>query len=219
MPARPPETTLPDLGYLIAVLAAPLAGPVLYRLLHDRPDAVELVDGFVYVAVPVLVALQVLPSAWEHRSLLVLGAVLAGLVIPTLMERASHRLHRHTDSMALVVGLSGLLLHTLLEGAALVPGPDGVEVAFTLAVILHQIPVGLVIWWLLRPRYGVLLAAGGVGSIVLGTLLGYGLGIEVLEGVRGEGAEIYQAFVSGSLVHVVFHQGRHDHRHEGGHDE
>ncbi|HSH76798.1 MAG TPA: hypothetical protein VLA09_14005, partial [Longimicrobiales bacterium] len=133
--------------------------------------------------------------------------------------RASHRLHRHTDSMALVVGLSGLLLHTLLEGAALVPGPDGVEVAFTLAVILHQIPVGLVIWWLLRPRYGVLLAAGGVGSIVLGTLLGYGLGIEVLEGVRGEGAEIYQAFVSGSLVHVVFHQGRHDHRHEGGHDE
>jgi hypothetical protein len=58
-------------GYLVAVLAAPLAGPLLYRLLHDRPDAVRLVDGFVYVAVPVLVALQVLPSAWEHRSALV----------------------------------------------------------------------------------------------------------------------------------------------------
>jgi hypothetical protein len=33
--------------------------------------------------------------------------------------------------------------------------------------------------------------------------------------------ELYQAFVSGSLVHVVFHQGRRDHSHddhgEGGH--
>ena len=26
--------------------------------------------------------------------------------------------------------------------------------------------------------------------------------------------ELYQAFVSGSLVHVVFHQGRHDHTHD-----
>ena len=27
------------------------------------------------------------------------------------------------------------------------------------------------------------------------------------------GAALYQAFVSGSLIHVVFHQGRHDHDH------
>jgi zinc transporter ZupT len=216
-PTRPLDTES-ALGYLIAVLAAPVAGPILYWALHDRPGAVRLVDGFVYVAVPVLVTLQVLPSAWEHRSAWVVVALLAGLVIPTAMERASQRLHRHTDSMALLVGLSGLLLHTLLEGAALVPGDDGVRVAFTLAVIVHQIPVGLVIWWLLRPRYGVALASAGVGSIVLGTLLGYGLGIEVLGSVHGEAAEIYQAFVSGSLVHVVFHQGRHDHRHDDGHD-
>ena len=204
------------MGYLIAVLAAPVAGPILYRLLHDHTRAVRFVDVFVYVAVPVLVALQVLPSAWEHRSVLVIAAVLAGLLIPTAMERASRVLHRHTDSLALVIGLSGLLVHTLLEGAALVPGEDGVPVAFALAVILHQVPVGLVIWWLLRPRYGPRVAATGVGSIVVGTLIGYALGSEVLGGFHGEGAEIFQAFVSGSLVHVVFHQGRHDHTHEHG---
>jgi len=203
-----------SLAYLAAVLAAPVAGPVLYRWLHERPEAVRFVDGFVFVAVPVLVALQVLPAAWEHRSLAVLAALAAGVLAPTLLERASHALHRHTDAAALAIGLAGFLLHTLLEGAALVPGEDGVRAAFALAVVLHQIPVGLVVWWLLRPRYGPLVASGGVASIILGTLLGYVLGTEVLGGLHGEGAEVFQALVSGSLVHVVFHQGRHDHAHE-----
>jgi len=201
------------LGFLIAALVTPVAGPLLYGLLHDHPRAQRAVDGFVYVSVPVLVALQVLPAAWEHRSPLMLGAAAAGLLVPTALERMSHALHRHTDTLALLVGLSGLLLHTLLEGAALVPGPEGVPVAFGLAVILHQMPVGLVLWWLLRPRYGAVAAACGVGSIVVGTLVGYGLGLEVLGAVHGEGAELYQALVAGSLMHVVFHQGRHDHQH------
>jgi hypothetical protein len=172
-----------------------------------------VVDGFVYVSVPVLVALQVLPAAWEHRSLLMIGAAAAGFVVPAALERMSHALHRHTDALALVVGLSGLVLHTLLEGAALAPGEDGVPVTFALAVILHQMPVGLVLWWLLRPRYGFAAAACGVGSIVVGTLIGYALGVEVLGAVHGEGAELYQALVAGSLMHVVFHQGRGDHQH------
>ena len=202
-------------GALIAVLAAPLAGPLLYRVLHERPAAARTVDNFVYVAVPLLVALQVLPAAWAHRSVLVLAALAAGVLLPALVERGSQVLHRHTDSVAIVVGLSGFLLHTLLEGAALVPGDTGVPLVFALAVILHQIPVGLVVWWLLRPRYGVLAASAGVASIVLGTLAGYLLGAEVLGGLHGEGAEVFQALVSGTLVHVVFHQGRHDHAHGG----
>jgi hypothetical protein len=206
-------SAMSPLGSLVAVLAAPLAGPLLYGLLHERPGAVRLVDGSVYVAVPLLVTLQVLPSAWQHRSALVLGALVVGILLPAALERASHALHRHTDALALATGLVGLVVHTLLEGAALVPGAGGVPVAFTLAVILHQIPVGLVIWWLVRPRYGSTLASVGVGSIALGTLVGYLLGVEVLGAMHGEGAEIFQALVSGTLVHVVFHQGRHDHAH------
>jgi len=202
-----------SLAFLGAVLAAPLAGPLLYRWLHERPDAVRLVDGFVYFAVPALVGLQVLPAAWEHRSLAVVAGLAVGVLVPTLLERLSHALHHHTDSVALVLGLAGFLLHTLLEGAALVPGEDGVPVAFALAVILHQVPVGLVVWWLLRPRYGAPVASAGVASIAVGTLIGYALGVEVLGGLQGEAGAAFQALVSGSLVHVVFHQGRHDHAH------
>jgi len=199
--------------YLLAALVAPLLGPVLYRVLHDHPRAVEAVDNFVYVAVPLLVAWQVLPHAWEDRSVLALVAVTGGFILPALIERASQALAEQTDNLAMVVGLSGLVLHAALEGTALVPGTAPVEAAFAAAVILHRIPVSLVIWWLIRPRFGWTAAAAGVGSIVLATLAGYGLGIEFLAGVHGPGTELYQAFVSGSLVHVVFHQGRHDHDH------
>ena len=112
------------------------------------------------------------------------------------------------------MGLSGLTLHALLEGAALVPTESGLAAPFALAVLLHRIPVGLVIWWLIKPRYGGMLAAAGVGSILLATVFGFGLGTDVLASVLGPRTEFYQAFVSGSLVHVVFHQGRHDHTHE-----
>lgn len=199
--------------YLIVASAAPVLGPVLYRVLHPHPRAVGLVDGFVYLAVPLLVAWQVLPHAWEERSLIPLAVVTAGFLLPALVERASQVLADQTDNLALVVGISGLTLHALLEGAALTPGAAPLDDAFAFAVILHRIPVGLVVWWLLRPRFGQAAAALGVASLVLATLGGAGLGSELLAGIGAGPAHLYQIFVSGSLVHVVYHQGRHDHDH------
>ena len=203
--------------YLVAALAAPILGPVIYGWLHDRPSAVRLVDGFVYVAVPALVAWQVLPHAWDTKSFVPIVMLGLGLLVPTVFERASRALETHTDNLALVVGLSGLVLHALLEGAAFGPGDGDIPVPFALAAILHRIPVGLVIWWLIRPRHGVGLAATGVFAVVLATLGGYVLGAGLAGTDHGAGVALYQAFVSGSLMHVVFHQGRHDHTHEHSH--
>ena len=199
------------MGYLIAVAFAPLLAPVLYRVLHDRPSAVETFDKFVYLAVPMLVAWQVLPHAWEEQNVLLILAVTGGLVLPILVERAFQSIADETDNLAIAAGLSGLVLHALLEGAALTPtSPDPPLVA---AIILHRIPMSLVIWWLIFPRFGTKKAAAGIGLLVLATLAGYSLGSEFLSGLQGDGPALYQAFVSGSLIHVVFHQGRHDHAH------
>jgi zinc transporter ZupT len=176
------------------------------------------VDGFVYVAVPALVALQVLPHAIEERSLLILGVVALGALIPTAFERASRLFAEHTDNLAIVAGISGLLIHTVLEGAALVPGAEPVDPAFGWAVVLHRIPVGLVVWWLVRPRHGIPLATLAVGSLVGATLTGALVGAEITGQARGPGFELFEAFVAGTLLHVVFHQGRHDHAHAHDHD-
>jgi zinc transporter ZupT len=187
---------------------------VLYGTLHGRPNAVRLVDGFVYLAVPLLVAWQIVPFAFEDRSLLVPLVVAAGVFLPSLFERASHAFEAHTDNLAIIVGLSGLALHALLEGAAFGPGGT-VGTALGLAIVLHRIPVSLVIWWLIRPRHGTWAAVGGVATIALATLVGYLLATGMNSGQHGIGVEYYQAFVSGTLMHVVFHQGRHDHTHHG----
>ena len=90
--------------------------------------------------------------------------------------------------------------------------------AFGLAIVLHRISVSLVIWWLIRPRHGTWAGVAGVAAIVLATLVGYLLAASLGSGEHGSGVEYYQAFVSGTLVHVVFHQGRHDHQHHHHHE-
>ena len=193
---------------LAGSLLAPVAGAMLYGWLHNRPYGVRLVDGFMYVAVPALVLWQVVPHVWAGHGVLAIAVFLLGMGTPALIERVSRRLAPHTDNLALLAGLSGLSLHAFLEGAALVS--RGIHLG--LAVILHRIPVGLTVWWLLRPRGGFGGASLGIGVILAATVAGYAAGARFFGGGHG-GAGLYQAFVGGSLLHVVFHQGRHDHSH------
>lgn len=199
--------------YLIGALAAPLVGPVIYRVVHERSGAFRIVDRFVYFAVPLLVAWQVIPHAVADRTIAPIAAMLVGLAIPLGLERASRFMAEHADDLAIVVGLTGLALHAALEGAAFGLGTTEVAPTFAAAVILHRIPLGLVIWWLIRPRHGVALAAAGVGLIVVATASGAAMAGAASATIHGPGAELYQALVLGSLVHVVFHQGMHDHAH------
>ena len=199
---------------LAAALAAPLLGVALYGAFHHRAGATRLVDGFVYLAVPVLVALQVLPQSWALREFWGLGAVAVGAGVYFVLERVSRSLASQADNLAILVSLSGLVLHAFLEGAALISAADRSDAFFVVAVVLHRLPIGLVVWWLIRPRHGRAAAATGVGAIVVATLAGFiGGGLMMASPGEGPGLEIYQAFVAGSLLHVVFHQGRSDHRH------
>lgn len=193
---------------LAGSLLAPVAGALLYGWLHNRPYGVRLVDGFMYVAVPALVLWQVVPHVWGSHGLLAIGVFALGVGTPALIERISHRLAPHADNLALLAGMSGLSLHAFLEGAALVS--NGLHIG--LAVILHRIPVGLTVWWLLRPRRGFGGASIGIAAILAATVAGYAVGARFFGDGHG-GVGLYQAFVGGSLLHVVFHQSRHDHSH------
>jgi zinc transporter ZupT len=203
------------LGFLIAALAATAGGPLLYDLLHDRPSLTRSVDGFVYVVVPILVLWQILPSAWESRSVLPVLALGAGAVLPLWIGRASERLAQGTETAMLVVVLSGLLLHALFEGAGLATLGDGRSgPALGLAVVLHRTVEGLLVWWLLRPGRHMTVAVAGVAAVLLVTTVGFLLGRQLIAGGASGGAvEIYQALVAGSLLHVIFHQSRHAHAH------
>lgn len=72
-----------------------------------------------------------------------------------------------------------------------------------LGVILHRIPVGMAIWWTLRPLVGSAVALGTLGLIAFSTAAAYLFGEPVIELLNTGGAAYFQAFVAGTLLHVI----------------
>lgn len=207
----------------IAVLAA---GPALYKLVTYRAQAYWALDGFVLASVGGLILLHVLPPTIAAAGGWALWAAGAGLVLPILAERGSKYGVTSLASKALMgVALLGLAAHTVLDGVTLgARAHDEVGFAVALAVLVHRLPVALLVWWLIRPRHGKRWATAALGVIAVGTVLGYGVE-ESLHGVMsGVGFASLQAFVAGSLMHVLAHQppatesgAPHDHSHDHAH--
>ena len=71
-----------------------------------------------------------------------------------------------------------------------------------IGVILHRFPVGLTIWWLLRPL-GAGLAAGVLGILSASTVLGYGVGPELIDYLPPRGMVFVPWFDEGIFVNKV----------------
>ncbi len=185
----------------------------------------EAVDGFVLVLVCGLVTLHVLPESVAHAGPMVLIPALVGLIVPGMAERtlfagSSHaRVHRWIIS----AGLFALALHAMLDGVALEAGshghghdhgaPAGSEM-LALGVVMHRLPLGIAVWWSVRPRWGEARAWALLAIVIAATLVGYFAGHDALP---MDALAHVQAFVAGSLLHVMVHHtsahlsGAHDH--------
>ena len=193
--------------YLIAALAALAAGPLLDAGAGHRRGFVPVLDGLSRTAIPGLVFLAFVPAAVAEREWGILVALLGGFLIPVLAERTSRRATRPTHRLALLAGLSGFVIHAALDGAALATLPSGTPPSFPLAVVLHRLPVGVAIWWLVAREIDRRAGVAALAALVLATVGGFVFGGAVAGMVSDSGAlMLYQAAVGGSLVHVVVHQ-------------
>lgn len=200
---------------LTATLLALLSGPLIYRAAQARPQLTRWIDGFVLVSVTGLVLVEVLPEAYAGGgwvSLLFLGA---GLLGPTALEHGLTHARREAHLAALALALLGLLLHSFGDGAALSPA-GGEQTALALAVALHSVPVGLLVWWLMAPVFGWKLPALTLAAMCASTVAGYALGLELSQSLDPRHLAWFQSFIAGSILHVVFgrpHSRRDDHHH------
>ena len=88
--------------------------------------------------------------------------------------------------------------------------------ALPLAIVLHRLPVGLLIWWALYPKYGALAPSGVLAFISAMTFTGYVYSVDILASLNGAtGFGLFQALVAGSLLHLTFdrHSDRRNDRH------
>jgi uncharacterized membrane protein YraQ (UPF0718 family) len=96
-----------------------------------------------------------------------------------------------------------------MDGLVLGGGREGESHAhhmLPMAVILHRLPEGLMVWFLVRPLYGLPKALATLGMIAISTLAGFSLSELVAASIEHQGRGLFQALVGGSLLHVVMHR-------------
>ena len=193
--------------FLIAALAVLAAGPLLSEGPRGRSDFGPVLDGLVMAGIPGLIFLEFVPSAMGRGEWSVLLALAAGLALPIAFERTTRRAGGMIHRWALLAGLTGIAIHAALDGAALATLSPDAPLSLPLAAVLHRLPVGAAVWWLVAREMDRRAAIGALIFLMAATVLGYGFGGEAASAAAGAGGvRLFQAAVGGSLVHVVMHQ-------------
>ena len=200
-----------DSQLLLAGLLSLCLGPLICHLARAHGRMLILLDGFIFVTMPGVLFLSfLLPILIRgHWEAVFFG--LAGIMAPGLAKRFFPGRADRVYLTALILGLLGLCLHSATDGA--VPGAHASGAVsgwnlLSLAVVSHRFPVGLTVWWLLRPGYGSWKAAGALVPILFGTVWGFFWGPGVLADPYGQSADWFQALTAGFLLHVTLQQTR-----------
>lgn len=204
--------------YLLSSLAL-LAGPFLFALAARHPASRDGLEGFILVTLGGIVCLHIAPDAWQEAGFFSLLMGLAGLAFPMLLEAVFRRALTQAHLVVLVIAASGIVLHAVMDGIALLPiaatqSSGGNELA--VGVIIHRLPVGVAIWWVLRPQFGTAIALATFALVIGATGLSYFFGAGIFS-ANAFWLALFQSFVAGSLIHVALFGAshEHDHAHEG----
>jgi len=195
--------------FLLSLLAL-AAGPAVYQLARVAGYMLAALDGFVFVAISGLVLLHIIPESFALGGWVAIAAGLVGLMLPGAVEHRLTRLAPRVHAVALLLGLLAIVLHAFSDGVALTAASAGAadhrQHMLPMAVVLHRLPVGLTIWFLLRPLYGIRAALGVLMLIAVATGAGFASGSAVVGALASQGRAVFQAAVSGALLHVVVHR-------------
>ncbi len=206
--------------YLVLSILALVAGPFVFSLASRQPAAREALEGFILITLAGIICLHIAPEAWRIAGFASVVTGLLGLAFPALLERIFRQALTRAHLVVLAVAAAGIVVHAVLDGIALLPlmtepGGEHGGRALAIGVIIHRLPVGMAIWWVLRPQFGTTVAVTTFLVVIVTTVVGYLVGGDLLVSSAWSLA-LFQSFVAGSLVHValfgIHHE--HDHAHE-----
>jgi hypothetical protein len=189
-------------------IVALLLGPLIYGLSQRNRVARQVLDGFIFITIAGIICVNIIPEALAVGGTLAVIFLVAGIAFPVIMEHGFRGALHEAHVVVLILAALGLIIHAIIDGIALLPA-QGSDLAH--AVILHRLPVGMAIWWSLRPSLGTSVAVAAIVTISLATALSYLLGAPVVELAEAKSLALVQAFVSGSLIHIVAFGITHEH--------
>jgi uncharacterized membrane protein YraQ (UPF0718 family) len=180
------------------------------------------IDGFVLVTIGGLVLLDVLPHAIEQRDVWAALCMIAGFSLPTMAERLFRFGVQQTHAAVLLLAMIGVAIHSALDGSALAQSSADPTRLIGYGVVLHQIPVSLMVWYVLsdRPRAVTWLV---LTLMAVTTIAGYFAEPTLFAALPDRAGVWFEAIVGGSLLHVIAHPAHahddhHAHTHDHAHD-
>jgi len=193
---------------LIIAISALLVGPLLAKIFEQQPGMNRFLDGFILVSIGGIAVIHLMPEAVLEIGGMALLMIVLGALLPYFAERAFHNYEKATHSGVLILAFSGILVHTLLDGIAVSQASrdHGSGQVLAYAVILHRLPVGLLIWWALKPLSNIKVILGVLVLMSLATAVGFKVGAAEFPGAHSAYITYFQALVTGSLLHVLFHR-------------
>lgn len=193
---------------LIVSIAALLLGPILFGTGRRNPNATRVLNALVVAAITAIICVHIIPEAWEVAGTTSIVVLVAGVAFPIVLELLFRKAHDTAHLVIVVVAALGLILHASIEGLALLPDADQ---GTAWAIILHRIPVGMAIWWIVRPNFGTPVAIGMLAAIIVASVFGYFVGDTFYEIAEAKSVALMQAFIAGSLAHVAMFGLNHRH--------
>jgi len=193
---------------LILSIAALLLGPAIYLAGRKNRTVKRGLDALILLSIAVIIAVHVVPDALRQAGWLAVAVLLLGLAFPELLERLFRQATETAHLFIVGLAAAGLLIHAVVDGVALLP-TNGSTLA--MAIVLHRIPVGMAIWCVVRPNFGTASAAAVFALVIAATAAGYFVGGSIAELAETRTVALLQAFISGSLIHVVIFRHGHDH--------
>jgi hypothetical protein len=189
-------------------IAALLLGPVICAALQKNPIAKRIFNAAILIAIAFIIVVHIIPEALRHGGKLAAVFLLLGLAFPVVLERLFRKAADTAHMVIVVLATTGLLIHAIIDGVALLPESGGL---LAYAIVLHRLPVGMAIWWVVRPNFGAIITATLFTLIILATTAGYYVGDSFMALAETRSLALLQAFISGSLVHVATFGVKHDH--------
>ncbi len=193
---------------LILSIAALLLGPVIYAKSRENPTLRRILNGLILVTIAAIITVHIIPEALRHGGTLAVVLIVLGILFPMILERLFSKATDAAHLFIVAIAAMGLLIHAVIDGIALLP-ESGKGLAY--AIVVHRLPVGMAIWWAVHKNFGKIVTAVVFAAIILATTAGYFIGDSIIEMAEARTLAMLQAFVSGSLIHVVLFGIKHEH--------
>ncbi len=184
--------------------------PLIYLLSLKNKNFFPFLDAFSLFSVGSISLIHLIPESIEKGGFISFLLIVLGLVLPSILKKITHHSYQFHELLFLFMSF---ILHTILESAGISTLTK--ESHLAPAIILHNFPVGLILFATFQETKGTKLASLVMFAIVVAAMFGF-LGGEKINEIGNKSFHYYlEAFIAATLLHLIFEKPHfHKHVHE-----